>query len=81
MAAVLSQLSWPFSRKGELCRPFVPADSRIPELGAAKEILAEVFAIDIEEVEEMIRRRCEEDVGSEDRQLWPDRLWVTEEPR
>lgn len=36
------------------------------ELDAAKEILAEVFGITPEEVEEMIRRR------SEERMLWPE---------
>jgi hypothetical protein len=42
------------------------------ELHAAKEILAEVFGITIQEVEEMIRQR------SEERMLWPERFWLEE---
>jgi hypothetical protein len=42
------------------------------ELHAAKEILAEVFGITIQEVEEMIRQR------SEERMLWPERFWLDE---
>lgn len=40
------------------------------ELAAAKEILAEVFSISLQEVEEMIRRR------SEERALWPERFCI-----
>ncbi|VVB72310.1 Uncharacterised protein [uncultured archaeon] len=42
------------------------------ELGAAKEILAEVFGITVQEVEEMIRQR------SEERMLWPERFWLVD---
>jgi hypothetical protein len=81
MAGVLGQFSWPFNRKVELCGPrFMPVDSRFLELQAAKEILAEVFAIDIDEVGEMIRERHEDGVRRDDREMWPDRLWVEENP-
>ena len=79
MAGVLGQLNWPFSRKGEICRPrFVPVDPRVLELEAAKEILAEVFLIDVEEVEEMIRQRCEDGLLRKDPASWPEELWVEE---
>ena len=48
------------------------------ELEAAKEILAEVFRIDLVEVEEMISSRLQE-VQTELRQeegLWPQEFWV-----
>ncbi len=41
-------------------------DSIEVELHAAKEILAEVFGITVEEAEEMIKQRCLE------RMLWPE---------
>ncbi|NPV62626.1 MAG: hypothetical protein HPY61_08345 [Methanotrichaceae archaeon] len=79
MAGVLRQFSWPFARKGEICGPrLMPADPRVPELETAKEILAEVFEIETVEVEEMIRKRCEDAFQGKVRDLWPDRLWVKE---
>jgi hypothetical protein len=79
MAGVLGQFSWPFARKGEICGPrLVPTDPRTLELETAKEILAEVFEIEIVEVEEMIRKRCEEGFQWEGQELWPERLWVDE---
>jgi len=47
-----------------------PADMPSLELQAAKEILAEVFGITLDEVEEMIQLRREEQV------LWPERFWL-----
>lgn len=49
------------------------------ELEAAKEILAEVFRIDLEEVEEMISSRLQEvqaEVSPEGNGLWPQEFWV-----
>lgn len=43
-------------------------DSIEVELGAAKEILAEVFGITVVEAEEMIKQRCLE------RTLWPEKF-------
>ncbi|NPV63638.1 MAG: hypothetical protein HPY61_13625 [Methanotrichaceae archaeon] len=81
MAGVLGQFSWPFSRRAELCGPrFMPVDPRVLELQTAKEILAEIFQIDLQEVEGMIRERCEEGVQQTDQELWPERLWVEETP-
>jgi hypothetical protein len=48
-------------------------DPRALELQAAVEILAEVFGIKTAEVEEIIR------VRSEEREVWPERFWVSEE--
>lgn len=47
-------------------------DPRALELQAAMEILAEVFGIKTSEVEEIIR------VRSEERELWPERFWMSE---
>jgi hypothetical protein len=77
MAGVLGQFNWPFSRKGEIFRPrFVPVDPSVLELEVAKEILAEVFLIDVVEVEEMIRQRCEDGLLLKDPAVWPEELWV-----
>jgi hypothetical protein len=77
MAGVLGQFSWPFNRKLELCGPrFMPVDPRFLELQTAKKILAEIFEIEVQEVEEMIRQRCEDGVPHEDRGIWPERLVV-----
>jgi hypothetical protein len=48
------------------------------ELQAAKEILAEVFRINLEEVEEMISSRLQEvQTGpSQEGGLWPQEFWV-----
>jgi len=58
----------------------MPVDPRVLELQTAKEILAEVFEIDVQEVEEMIRERCEGGVQQKDQELWPESLWVEEMP-
>jgi hypothetical protein len=56
----------------EPCEPAQsrPADILSLQLQVAKEILAEVFGITLDEVEEMIRLRREEQV------LWPERFWL-----
>jgi hypothetical protein len=72
MSGVLEQIRWPFSRKAELdgsC--LVKVDSRILQLQQAKEILAEIFGIEIWEVEEMIQVRMREKVE------WPDEFCLT----
>lgn len=46
------------------------ADVLSLQLQAAKEILAEVFGITLDEVDEMIRLRRKEQV------LWPERFWI-----
>lgn len=43
---------------------------KVMELQEAKEILGEIFGIDVQEVDEMIQRRMEERV------LWPERFCV-----
>jgi hypothetical protein len=81
MAGVLGQFIWPFNRKLELYGPrFIPVDPRFLELQTAKEILAEIFEIEVQEVEEMIRQRCEDGVPHEDREIWPEGLWVEGSP-
>ena len=52
-------------------------DRRIMELQAAKEILAEVFMIRIQDVDEMIQNRFEAS-GSEDISPVKDGLWPQE---
>ena len=67
MSGVLEQIRWPFSRKAEIngsC--LVKVDSKILQLQQAKEILAEIFGIEIWEVEEMIQVRMREKVE------WPE---------
>jgi hypothetical protein len=72
MSGVLEQIRWPFSRKAEIngsC--LVKVDSKILQLQQAKEILAEIFGIEIWEVEEMIQVRMREKVE------WPDEFCLT----
>jgi hypothetical protein len=77
MAAVLGQFSWPFSRRAEVrTARYMPLDSKVLELQTAKEILAEIFEIDIPEVEQMIRQRREDAEMNGDSSHWPERLWV-----
>lgn len=79
MAGVLEQFRWPFSKRAELYGSgFVPTDPRTQQLQEAKEILAEVFAVDISEVEEMIQSRMVERTWrySEEEEFWPEMLWV-----
>ena len=50
------------------------------ELQAAKEILAEVFMVRIQEVDEMIQNRFEatsfEDIVTKEDGLWPQEFWL-----
>jgi hypothetical protein len=74
MAEALWRIRWPSSArsglKGWSCKRDDPAikDPRKLELEEAKEILAEIFAIDLPQVEEMIRDRLKE------RSDWPQIL-------
>jgi hypothetical protein len=55
------------------------ADPRALELQAAMEILAEVFSIRTQEVEEMILSRFEKVIiGSAEDGLWPREFWLEE---
>jgi len=54
-------------------------DLEAMELEAAKEILAEVFRIDLAEVEDMISSRLQEvqaEVTPRGNGLWPQEFWV-----
>jgi hypothetical protein len=73
MAGVLDRLIWP--EKSLVRQSISQADTAALELEAAKEILAEVFKIEISEVDEMILSRFEgahsqKSFAEEDR-LWP----------
>lgn len=80
MAAALWQIRWPSLAKAELKgRGSKKADPVIKdpwalELEEAKEILAEIFAIDTLEVEDMIRDRLKE------RSEWPQILYLESQP-
>jgi hypothetical protein len=75
MAGVLNQLIWP---EKSLVRHIIPqVDTAALELEAAKEILAEVFKIEISEVDEMILSRFEE-AHSQKSFAEEDRLWPQE---
>ena len=77
MSGVLGQIRWPLCRRSELCgSDFAPVDPRVQQLQEAKEILAEVLRIDIAEVDEMIRSRRVERSRLEEKDLWPEMLWV-----
>jgi hypothetical protein len=71
MAGVLEQLIKPQKRVVVYC------NLKELELQTAKEILAEVFKVRLSEVDEMIQSRFEaEDMGSKERGLWSQELWV-----
>lgn len=53
------------------------ADPRALELQAAMEILAEVFKVQLSDVDEMIRSRFETGCSKEDG-LWPREFWFEE---
>ena len=61
MAGVFEKMRWPQRRSiiGNSSSAH-KVDPRVPELQAAKEILAEVFGVRISDVEEMIQNRYEE---------------------
>jgi|WetSurSiteA1Bulk_404760.scaffolds.fasta_scaffold01719_3 hypothetical protein len=55
-------------------------DPKALELEAAKEILAEVFRVNIPDVDEMIQNRFDQphsqDDGNEEDGLWPREFWL-----
>jgi hypothetical protein len=70
MAGVLERIMQ--SRK-RIIRQNTPSDAvptKVLQLQMAKEILAETFGISVQDVEEMIRMRCEE------KESWPECLWI-----
>lgn len=62
--------------KKSVVRHYCREETKVLELVIAKEILAEVFAVRISEVEEMIQNRFEEDRSAdalfEKKKLWPE---------
>jgi len=62
----------------QLFRPQKKAMSqKAMELEAAREILAEVFGVRLQEVDEMIWSRFEaEDESPRDEELWPQEFWL-----
>lgn len=78
MAGVLEQLRRPEKRSVEHGTVAVMS-RKVLELEAAREILAEVFAVRPAEVDEMIRNRVqftEKKAPTEDRGRWPQEFWV-----
>lgn len=74
MAGVLRRLFGP--------QKVLAQDQKIMELQAAKEILAEVFMVRIQEVDEMIQNRFEaassEDIVTKENGLWPQEFRLAE---
>lgn len=68
-----------FPRRTRRYKKSAMRDIEAIELEAAKEILAEVFRIDLKEVEDMISSRLQEvqaEVSSEGNGLWPQEFWM-----
>jgi hypothetical protein len=79
MAGVLERIRWPQKRASENRLPAPRVDRRILELQTANEILAEIFGVRIQDVEEMILNRYEEACYRNDEpEEWPQELWVGE---
>jgi hypothetical protein len=53
-------MMWPWKRETKQIEPLMAANTKVLELDTAKEILAEIFHIRPDDVEEMIQRRLEE---------------------
>ena len=65
MAGVLERIRWPQKKLVVVHSSAAPkADLRVLELQAAKEVLAEVFAVRISDVEEMLQNRYSEGCGA-----------------
>jgi hypothetical protein len=80
MAGVLERIRWPQKRALENSSPAPRVDRRILELQVAKEILAEIFGVRIQDVEEMILNRYEDACYRNDKhEEWPQEFWVGEE--
>ena len=72
MAGVLERIRGPGKRLVEGSLSISRADKNALQLQAAMEILAEVFGIGIQDVEEMLKQRYEENVE------WPQEFSLTE---
>jgi hypothetical protein len=70
MAGVLERIMQSRKRIIRQNAPFDVTPTKILQLQMAKEILAETLGISVQDVEEMIRMRCEE------KEAWPQSLWV-----
>ena len=70
MAGVLERIMQSRKRIIRQNTPFDAIPTKVLQLQTAKEILAETFGISVQDVEDMIRMRCEE------KESWPERLWV-----
>ena len=60
MAGVLEQIRRPGRKLVRVSVPLAEMNPKVLELQAAKEILAEVFGINMSEIEEVLKLRCEE---------------------
>jgi hypothetical protein len=77
MAGVFELIKRP-QRRLVGCHGVIPrADPRALELQAAMEILAEVFKVQLSDVDGMIRSRFETE-GSEEDRLWPQEFRLEE---
>jgi len=62
---------WPWKRETKQIEPRKAANTKVLELETAKEILAEIFHIRPDDVEEMIQLRLEERDLDEQEEPWP----------
>lgn len=78
MAGVFERLMKP--QKSTMRRSSFQVNSKAIELEVAKEILAEVFRIRLDDVNEMIQRRFEaassDGVNMNEDGLWPQEFWL-----
>jgi hypothetical protein len=64
-------MMWPWKRETKQIEPRRAANTKVLELDTAKEILAEIFHIRPDDVEEMIQLRLEERDLDEQEEPWP----------
>jgi hypothetical protein len=64
-------MMWLWKRETKQIEPRRAANTSVLELETAKEILAEIFHIRPNDVEEMIQRRLEERDWGEQEEPWP----------
>ena len=64
-------MMWPWKRETKQIEPRRAANTSVLELETAKEILAEIFHIRPDDVEEMIQMRLEERDWGEQEEPWP----------
>lgn len=70
MAGVLEQIRMPRKQLVGRNVPMLGINPKVLQLLAAKEILAEVFGIDVSDVEEMLKQRFEEKIE------WPQKFHI-----